>query len=60
MGKLVTSAELAKELGLSARSIQRYRQEGLLKPEIISPGGHARWDVDSVRDQLRKLRPQPE
>ena len=32
-GRLVTTAELARALGLSARTIQRYRQGGLLVPD---------------------------
>lgn len=54
--RLVTSAELARELGLSARSVQRYRQQGVIEPEVVSPGGHARWDVEAVRQKLRELR----
>lgn len=53
--RLVTSSELARQLGLSDRTIQRYRQRGLLKPDVVSPGGHARWDVDKVRETLREL-----
>ena len=54
-GRLVTTAELARALGLSARTIQRYRQTGLLEPELVSAGGHARWDIDKVRSRLRSL-----
>jgi len=54
-GRLVTTAELARALGLSARIIQRYRQAGLPEPELVSAGGHARWDVDKVRSTLRSL-----
>ena len=59
-GRLVTTAELARALGLSARTIQRYRQTGLLEPELVSAGGHARWDVDKVRARLRSLAERPE
>ena len=54
-GRLVTTAELARALGLSARTIQRYRQTGLLEPDLVSAGGRARWDVDKVRSELRSL-----
>jgi DNA-binding transcriptional MerR regulator len=53
--RLVTSAELARALGLSARSIQRYRRDGLITPEVVSPGGHARWDIEKVRQEIRDL-----
>ena len=54
-GRLVTTAELARALGLSARTIQRYRQGGVLVPDLVSAGGHARWDVEKVRSRLRWL-----
>jgi hypothetical protein len=28
----------------------------VLVPEIESPGGHARWDVEKVKQQLRDMR----
>ena len=59
-GRLVTTAELARALGLSARTIQRYRQGGLLVPDLVSAGGHARWDVEKVRGRLRSLAERPE
>lgn len=58
--RLVTTSELARALGLSGRTIQRYRREGVLKPEIASPGGHARWDIEKVKDQLRALQERDE
>jgi ParB-like chromosome segregation protein Spo0J len=59
-GRLVTTAELARALGLSTRTIQRYRQGGVLVPDAISAGGHARWDVEKVRSTLRSLAERPE
>jgi DNA-binding transcriptional MerR regulator len=54
--RLVTTSELARALSLSNRTIQRYRTLGVLVPELESPGGHARWDVEKVKQQLRDLR----
>ncbi|OZM82995.1 MerR family DNA-binding transcriptional regulator [Pseudonocardia sp. MH-G8] len=54
------TAELAAELGVSARLIQQYRQEGTLVPTLETPKGHARWDLDDVREQLRALRKRPD
>jgi hypothetical protein len=28
----------------------------LITPEVESNGGHARWDVESVKQQLRAMR----
>lgn len=56
--RLVTSGELAEELGISARTVSRYVREGLLTPTETNLGGHYRWDVNQVREQIRKLREQ--
>lgn len=53
--RLVTTSELARAVGLHSRTLQRYRAEGLITPEIESKGGHARWDVEKVKEQLREL-----
>jgi MerR-like DNA binding protein len=54
--RLVTTSELARALGLHTRTIQRYRAEGVITPEIETPGGHGRWDIEKVKQQLRDLR----
>lgn len=56
---VVTTSELARALGLSARSIQRYVHAGDITPEYVTPGGHYRWNVAKVLDQLHKLRERP-
>jgi excisionase family DNA binding protein len=53
---LLTTSELAKALGLSLRSIQRYIAAGHITPELTTPGGHHRWNLDDVRNQLREQR----
>jgi DNA-binding transcriptional MerR regulator len=53
--ELLTTSQLAAALGLHLRSIQRYRAKGQITPELTTPGGHHRWDVDNVRRQLREL-----
>jgi DNA-binding transcriptional MerR regulator len=54
--RLITTGELARALGLHTRTIQRYRIEGVITPEIETAGGHARWDLEKVKQQLRELR----
>jgi DNA-binding transcriptional MerR regulator len=51
----ITTGELARELGLSVRTIQRYRADGLITPEIVTRGGHGRWDLEKVQDQIRRM-----
>jgi DNA-binding transcriptional MerR regulator len=53
--RLITTRELARAIGLSDRTIQRYRSEGLITPEIETKGGHARWDVEKVKAELREM-----
>jgi DNA-binding transcriptional MerR regulator len=53
--ELVSTAELARRLALSISSIKRYVAAGQITPEITTPGGHYRWNVESVRRQLRDL-----
>ncbi len=57
---MVSSTELAKALGLSSRSIQRYVKAGMITPLYVTPGGHYRWSVTSVVEQLRKQRQRDE
>ncbi|MCA1226157.1 MULTISPECIES: MerR family DNA-binding transcriptional regulator [Saccharopolyspora] len=54
--RLVTTGELARELGISPRTVARYVSSGLLTPTETTLGGHYRWDVVEVREQIRKLR----
>jgi hypothetical protein len=49
----VTTPQLAKELGVGVRSLQRWVEAGLIEPDYRTPGGHMRWDVDRVRSELR-------
>ncbi|MGH8966523.1 MAG: MerR family transcriptional regulator [Actinomycetes bacterium] len=53
--RLVSTGDLARALGLSVRTIQRYRNERLITPEVVTKGKHARWDVERVKAELREL-----
>ncbi|HXV92845.1 MAG TPA: helix-turn-helix domain-containing protein [Pseudonocardia sp.] len=48
---------MARELGLSVRTIQRYVRTGKLRPDLVTPGRQWRWDVQRVRRELREYRP---
>ncbi|MGI8309411.1 helix-turn-helix domain-containing protein [Saccharopolyspora hattusasensis] len=53
--RLLSSGELAKELGISRRSISRYADEGLITVALVTPGGKYRFDLETVRKELRQL-----
>jgi DNA-binding transcriptional MerR regulator len=55
VGKLVTSGELARELGVSASAVRSWVRDGLITASVRTPGGHRRYDVDEVRQRLREL-----
>lgn len=50
----VTSTQLAKDLHVHVRTVQRWYREGKIVPEYVTPGGHPRYDTDDVRQQLRE------
>ncbi len=52
---LVTTPEAARQLGISARTLQRYVQAGYITPDLRLPSGRYRWDVGRLRDQINSL-----
>jgi excisionase family DNA binding protein len=50
--RLVTTGEAARAVGVSPRSLARWAQEGVVMPAWRTPGGHLRWDIDQLRQQL--------
>ncbi len=49
----VSTGQAAKALGVDRSTLLRWAKKGLLKPPLRTPGGHYRWDVDKLRDELR-------
>src|SRR5690554_2893442 len=49
---LVTTSRAARELAIDRSTITRWHQEGRVQPAWVTPGGHARWDLDDLRRQL--------
>lgn len=56
MVRSTRSAEVARLLGVSPATIQRYAREGFI-PHTTTAGGHRRFDVDEVREALRRIQP---
>lgn len=50
--ELVSTGALAKALGVSRAAVNRWVGTGLLVPDVTTPGGHHRWDLERVRGQL--------
>ncbi|HVW44813.1 MAG TPA: MerR family transcriptional regulator [Amycolatopsis sp.] len=51
--ELVSTGTAAKQLGVHRGTLVRWWQRGLVTPELITPGGQARWDVASLKRRLR-------
>lgn len=50
----VTSTQLARDLGVHVRTVQRWYRERKISPEYVTPGGHPRYSTEDVRRQLRE------
>ncbi len=55
MAEYVSTTQAAKAVGVSVRSLQRWVADGQLEPDFLTPGGHARWDVERLRRELVEL-----
>lgn len=53
--RLLTSGELADELGLSRRAISDYAKNGLITPALRTPGGQYRWNLEDVKAEMEAL-----
>lgn len=54
--RLVGSTEAAKALGVDRSTLARWWHDGLVQPELVTAGGHARWDLEDLKRQLREKR----
>ncbi len=57
---LITTGQLAAELGVSRSAVLKWHRARLITPELITPGNHLRWDAERVREQLRARRQRDE
>lgn len=55
--KLVPTGVAAKAVGVDRGTLHRWWTEGTAVPALVTPGGHARWDVADLVKQLRDRRP---
>jgi DNA-binding transcriptional MerR regulator len=52
----VTTSVAARAIGVAPRTLAKWVQDGLVTPALITAGGHYRWQVDELREQLRAMR----
>lgn len=48
------TGDAAKALGVSIRSLQQWVRDGWLEPDYRTPGGRMMWDVERVREEVRR------
>jgi excisionase family DNA binding protein len=48
----LTTPQLARALGVSARTVIRWQERGWIKAERVFPSGHRRWLLSKVQAQL--------
>jgi excisionase family DNA binding protein len=56
---LISSNDLANRLGVSRATVLRAVARGLLHPAAVTPGGHRRFLIDDLADNLRASAEQP-
>jgi predicted site-specific integrase-resolvase len=55
-GKLVPTGVAADAIGVAHSTLARWWKDGDVTPALVTAGGHARWDVADLREQLRAMR----
>lgn len=50
--KIVSAAAVAEALGIAGSTLRQYVREGRIPVALKTPGGHARFDLDDVREAL--------
>lgn len=53
--KLVSTGIAARELGIDRVTLARWWRTGLVEPEFVTAGGHARWDMDKLRRDIKQI-----
>jgi len=54
--KPVPTGVAAAAIGVAHSTLARWWKEGFVVPALVTPGGHARWNVEDLREQLRAQR----
>ncbi|MEV0698236.1 MerR family transcriptional regulator [Saccharopolyspora sp. NPDC050389] len=54
--RLVSSSELARELGVTRQTVARWVRSGVITPVTVTAGGQARFDMEQAKRELREHR----
>ena len=54
VSRYITTGDAARELGISSATLTRWAAAGTVTPAERTAGGHFRWDMASLRAQLRR------
>lgn len=54
---LVATGVAATQVGVDRGTLVRWWHRGLVDPEHVTPGGHARWSMRSLLSQLQDAHP---
>jgi DNA-binding transcriptional MerR regulator len=54
MSRYITTGEAARAIGISSATLTRWAAAGIVTPAERTAGGHFRWDMTSLRAQLRR------
>jgi hypothetical protein len=63
--RLISSGVAARELGVTGTTLRRWMDSGRIRPASRTMGGHARWNLAELRQQIEQLaltedEPEPE
>lgn len=53
--ELVTTGEAAKAVGVNSTTLQRWAAAGSVTPALTTAGGHLRWNLDTLRQEVAKF-----
>ena len=56
VSELLTTTQAADALGVTGRTLARYVERGWLRPTVVLPSGHYRWDMQEIYRQLDERR----
>ncbi len=54
-GQYVTTGVAARALGIHIRTLQTWRNDGLVTPATFTARGMPRWDVEDLRQQVEAV-----